>query len=69
MVLICRFLEFMTKINSSKKPILKVLKEATERDVLSRTGKNMREIMLLVGKNDIKDVTKDTVRRTRNVWS
>ena len=60
-LLISRFLKYMEKIEKSKKPILKVLKEATERDVMSRTGGNMRKIMLLVGKSDISYVTQTDV--------
>ena len=44
-LLLSRFLTFMEKIEKSKKPILTVLKEAIERDVMSRTGGNMRNIM------------------------
>ena len=55
----------MEKIEKSKKPILKVLKEATERDVMSRTGGNMRKIMLLVGKSDISDVTQTDVDKMK----
>ena len=60
-LLISRFQKYMEKIEKSKKPILKVLKEATERDVMSRTGGNMRKIMLLVGKSDISDVTQTDI--------
>ena len=55
----------MEKIEKSKKPILRVLKEATERDVMSRTGGNMRKIMLLVGKCDISEVTKTDVDKLK----
>ena len=40
-------------MEKSNKPLLKVLKEVTERDTMSRTGRNWREILMITGKNDI----------------
>ena len=51
--LINRFLSFLTSMEKSNKPLLKVLKEVTERDTMSRTGRNWREILMITGKNDI----------------
>ena len=59
--LINRFLSFLTSMEKSNKPLLKVLKEVTERDTMSRTGRNLREILLITGKNDISELSKSEV--------
>ena len=59
--LINRFLSFLASMDKSKKPLLRVLKEATERDTMSRTGRHLREILLLVGKNDISELSRSDV--------
>ena len=64
-LLLSKFLAFMQKIDKSKKPILKMLKETTERDVMSPTGSNMRNIMLILKKTDIEEVTKSDVDRVK----
>ena len=57
-LLITRFLGFMENISKSKKEAIKMLMNTAKEDVRSITGKNYREIMLLVGKTSVKDVTK-----------
>ena len=59
--LINRFLSFLMSMEKSNKPLLKVLKEVTERDTMSRTGRNLREILLITGKNDISELSKSEV--------
>ena len=57
-VLISRFLGFMEKIASSNKKAIKMLMETSKKDVRSITGKNFRNIMLLVGKTSVDEVEK-----------
>ena len=42
-----------------------MLKETTERDVMSPTGSNMRNIMLILKNTDIEEVTKSDVDRVK----
>ena len=55
-VLLKRFLQFVDKIKTSKKPLLRLLLGLTERNTNSTTGKNLRGIMLLTGKQSIEDI-------------
>ena len=55
-VLIKRYLSFIKKIDNSKKMALKTLLEIVKRDVRTTTGKNLRRIMLLTGKNTVLDL-------------
>ena len=57
-LLIARFLGFMENIAKNKKEALKMLMNTAKQDVRSVTGKNYREIMLLVGKTSVNDVTR-----------
>ena len=57
-VLIRRFLSFMEKIAKSGKKAIRMLMETSKKDVRSVTGRNFREIMLLVGKTSVESVTK-----------
>ena len=57
-VLIRRFLSFMQKIAKSGKKAIRMLMETSKKDVRSVTGRNFREIMLLVGKTSVESVTK-----------
>ena len=57
-VLISRFLGFMEKIASSNKRAIKMLMETSKKDARSITGKNFRNIMLLVGKTSVDEVEK-----------
>ena len=51
-----RFIDFINKIRTSKKPILKTILSAIETDTRSITGSNLREILILAGKFDILDI-------------
>ena len=55
-ILIKRFLSFIEKIRNGRKSILKHILEAIELDCRSTTGNNLRQIMLLVGKDDIRNL-------------
>ena len=55
-IFIKRFLQMISKIRISSKPILKTLLRAIEMDTRSTTGKNLRGIMLLAGKWTISEV-------------
>ena len=57
-VLINRFLGFMDKISKSEKKAIKMLMETSKRDVRSVTGRNYREIMILLGKTSIENISK-----------
>ena len=45
------------KIRASRKPILQTLLSISERDTRSRTGSNLRKIMLMAEKSDINEIT------------
>lgn len=62
-VLISRFLGFMEKISSSNKNAIKMLMEIAKKDVRSVTGNNYRNIMFLVGKASVNEVTKEDVEK------
>ena len=55
-VLMKRFLQYIGKIKKSKKPLLRLILQLSERNTNSTTGKNLRGIMLLAGKNTIEDI-------------
>ena len=57
-LLINRFLGFMEKISKSEKKAIQMLMETSKRDVRSVTGRNYREIVILLGKTSIKDIGK-----------
>ena len=70
-----RFLGFMEKISKSKKEALKMLMNTAKEDVRSVTGRNYREIMMLVGKTSVTDVIKKDVEKVeyfqmekKNCW-
>ena len=52
-----RFLQMISKIRSSTKPILRTLLSTIELDTRSTTGNNLREMMLLMDKTSIYDIT------------
>ena len=52
-----RFVDFINKIRTSNKPILKTILSAIETDTRSITGSNLREILILAGKFNILDIT------------
>ena len=56
-VFVPRFLQMLSKVRRSRKPILKTLLLVTENDSRSATGSNLRKIMLQVGKYDVTDVS------------
>ena len=60
-LLILRYLGFMEGISKSRKEAVKVLTNTAKEDVRSVTGRNFREIMLLVGKTSVNDVNKKDV--------
>ena len=51
----------MEKISKSGKKAVNMLMETSKNDVRSVTGKNLRNIMLLAGKDSIEDVKKGDV--------
>ena len=57
-LLISRFLGFMDNIAKNEKEAIKMLMNIAKKDVRSVTGRNYREIMLLVGKTSVNDVAK-----------
>ena len=62
-LLILMFLGFMVGISKSRKEAVKVLMNTAKEDVRSVTGRNFREIMLLVGKTSVNDVIKKDVEK------
>ena len=60
-ILISRFLSFMNQIDRSEKTAIKMLKREALTDVRSTTGNNMRRIMLLMGENCIRNVSKNNI--------
>ena len=56
LVLIKRFLGFLEKIRVSSKKALNMLVMEAMKDVKSVTGRNLRNIMLLVGESRVEDV-------------
>ena len=56
-VFVRRFLQMLSKVRRSRKPILKTLLLVTENDSRSATGSNLRKIMLQVGKYDVTEVS------------
>ena len=57
LIFIKRFLQMITQIRSSTKPILRSLLSAIELDTRSTTGRNLRYIMILLDKVSIQDIT------------
>ena len=57
-----RFFQFISKIRTSKKPILRTLLSSIQLDTLSTTGRNLRGMMLLTEKCSIDDITLDDLR-------
>ena len=55
-MLVKRFLQMTLKMKQSKKPILSMLLCTIERDARSRTGHNLRHIMLQSGRHNIHDL-------------
>ena len=60
--LVSRFLGFVDQIRSSKKTIPRMLLYHIKYDVRSTTGKNLRNILLQTGKDNIEDLTKSDSR-------
>ena len=56
-----RFHQFILRIRSSKKPILRTLLSTIQYDTLSTTGKNLRGIMLLSNKCSIDEITVEDI--------
>ena len=59
--LISRFLGFVDKVRKSHKIVPKLFFNHIKRDVRSTTGKNLRRIMLDLGKDDISEIRKKEV--------
>ena len=55
-ILINRFLNFIRQIEKSKKCAIKKVLKTIKYDTQSVTGKNLKEIMFLVEKNDVCDL-------------
>ena len=58
-----RFVNFVRSITSSKKCVLRNMLEIVERDCRSTTGRNLRKIMLLLIKTNIKNISKDDLTK------
>ena len=50
---------FINKIEKSRKKALKALLEIAKKDVRTTTGKNLRMIMIMVGKGTVQDILID----------
>ena len=59
--LIKRFLGFVSQIENSKKIIPNILLQTIRRDCRSTTGSNLRNILLLTGKDDISELVPSDV--------
>ena len=55
-ILVWRYQGFIRKLQNSKKKALRNLLNLVKNDVRTTTGSNLRKIMLLSGKNTIKEV-------------
>ena len=55
-ILIKRFLNFIQSVKNSPKPILTNLLKSIIRDVRSTTGWNLRNILLLMNKNNVSEL-------------
>ena len=55
-LLIRRYLAFINKIEKSSKKALKALLEIARKDVRTTTGKNLRMMMLMLGKGTVQDI-------------
>ena len=64
-ILIKRFMNFIHHIEKSKKIALKKMLNVIKYDTQSVTGKNLREIMLLVDKCEVSDVTPDDLLKIK----
>ena len=58
-IFIKNFIQFITNIKKSAKPLLSTLLRAIKYDTRSTTGRNLRGIMLLSNKTSIDDITVD----------
>ena len=54
-------MKFVSKLSTSKKPILRTLLSAIQLDTTSTTGRNLRNIMLLCDKSSIDDISVDDI--------
>ena len=61
-VLIDRFLNFLTQIEKLTKQVPKQLLKFIKRDARSTTGSNLRNILLLTGKDTIDDILRDDTK-------
>ena len=61
-VLIDRFLNFLTQIEKSTKQVPKQLLKFIKRDARSTTGSNLRNILLLTGKDTIDEISRDDTK-------
>ena len=55
-ILLKRFLGFLSQVQKSPKQLPRVLLNLVKHDARSTTGSNLRNIMLLTGKNNIEEV-------------
>ena len=60
--LLKRFLKFVESIQSSEKMVLKKMLAMIKQDCRSTTGRNLRKIMLLLGKTDFDKISSDDFR-------
>ena len=61
LIFIKRFLNMIASIRKSNKPILNMLLCQIETDTRSTTGRNLRNIMLLLNKTSINEITSDAL--------
>ena len=56
LVILRRFLQMVTNLKKSQKQIIHMLLSVAERDTRSRTGHNLRSIMIKTGRSDVQDL-------------
>ena len=61
-ILIDRFLRFLEQIEKSRKTIPKHILKYVKHDVRSTTGSNLRNILLLVGKNTVEEISTHDIK-------
>ena len=74
-ILLKRFLGFLSQVQKSPKQLPRVLLNLVKHDARSTTGSNLRNIMLLTGKNTIEEVKETDLddmvyvpAKTEDVW-
>ena len=60
--LLKRFVSFVENIANSAKTVLRNMLSVVKHDCRSTTGRNLRNIMILVGKSNVNNISKDDLR-------